>query len=39
MRILSSCDLAFGVGWLFAGLGRAAACALEVLISSYELAS
>jgi len=39
MRILSSYDRAFGVGWLFAGLGRVAACALEVLISSYKLAS
>lgn len=39
MRIISSCGRAFGVGWLFAGLGRVAACALEALISSYELAS
>jgi len=38
MQILSSCARAFGVGSLFADLGRVAACAMEDLISSYELA-
>lgn len=38
MRILSSYGRAFGAGWLFADLERVAACAWEVLISSYVLA-
>ena len=39
MQIISSCARAFGVGWLFADLEKAAAYAWEILISSYELAS